>query len=173
VLATFACGHGARLFRGNARGRRTSGTNGSGPGGAVRLRSAVRHRRAGLFVRERDLRPRPPRRGDCLEWHGRRDWPKVFLSGGDGLWYGGHGVHASGERCADPEPIVTTSRLALPSRCSRCGGPPLRISPEPLALSGLAYGTGATFHSDAGTRSELLGPVQLCAEAFFGEFLDR
>jgi hypothetical protein len=74
----------------------------------------------------------------------------VFLSGADGMWYVGQGIHADGQRHADPRPIVHD---------------------EPI---GLAFGNGATFHSDAGTRSERLGPVKhVCAEAFFGEFRDR
>ena len=115
----------------------------------------------------------PDGRGDYLEWHGRRDWPKVFTSAED-MWFVGQGITSDGESYANQAPIIHDEPIGF-AEVSQDG----RRSTDPdlartLALSGIAFGSGATFHSDAGVNSVLLGPVQrVCAEAFFGEYRDR
>ena len=115
----------------------------------------------------------PARRGTYLEWHGRRDWPKVFASAED-MWYVGQGVTSDGWRYAEPAPIVHDEPIGfaeVPQDGRRSIDPDLART---LALSGIAFGSGATFHSDAGVNSVLMGPQQrVCAKAFFGEFRDR
>ena len=129
---------------------------------------------APLFSFGSGLSDQPPeRRGDYLEWHGRRDWPKVFASAED-MWYVGQGITSDGVRYANQAPIVHDEPIGFAE-----ADQPGRRSTDPdlartLALSGLAFGSGATFHSDAGVNSVPMGPVQRrCAGAFFGEFRDR
>lgn len=120
-----------------------------------------------------DASPAKVAESDYLEWHGRRDHPKVFTSAED-MWYVGHGITVDGRTYAATRPIVHDEPIGFaeyeePGR--RSTNPDLART---LALSGLAYGSGATFHSTDGLNSRLCGPTtRRCAEAFFGEFRDR
>ena len=116
----------------------------------------------------------PPRlaESDYREWHGRRDWPKVWQSSDDmvfvahGWQEDDHGWHqvALWAPTVHDEPIGF-AEVGQDGR--RSDDPDLART---LALSSLAYGAGATFHCDAGVRGELMGPRQrLCAQVFFDE----
>lgn len=100
-------------------------------------------------------------------WHGRRDYPKVFMSFDDGI-YVGRGLDGDGHQYAPVAPIVHDEPMGfaevdIPGR--RSTDP---ILAQCLMLTGRAYGAGATFHSEDGIFSRLLGPQQqTCARAFF------
>jgi hypothetical protein len=102
-------------------------------------------------------------------FHGRRDYPKVFMSFDDAI-YVGRGLDASGTSYAPFAPIAHDepmgfAEIDIPNR--RSTDPNLAAC---LMLTGKAYGCGATFHSEDGIYSRLLGPVQQrCARAFFAE----
>lgn len=100
-------------------------------------------------------------------FHGRRDYPKVFMSFDDAV-YVGRGLDASGHQYAPLAPVVHDEPMGfaevdIPNR--RSTDPRLA---EALMWTGKAYGAGATFHSESGIFSRLLGPTeQACARAFF------
>ena len=100
-------------------------------------------------------------------FHGRRDYPKVFMSFDDAV-YVGRGLDSDGKQYAPFAPIAHDepmgfAEIAIPNR--RSTDPNLARC---LMLTGKAYGVGATFHSEDGIYSRLLGPVQQsCARAFF------
>lgn len=100
-------------------------------------------------------------------WHGRRDYPKVFMAFDDGV-YVGRGLNESGSPYAPLAPIVHDepigfAEIDIPGR--RSTDPVLA---QCVMLTGRGYGAGATFHSESGIFSRLLGPTeQACARAFF------
>ena len=90
---------------------------------------------------------------DFFGWHGRRDWPKVTSSAED-MWYvirqqGIPGVHD--EPARRDRPVEYNANLAAQ-----------------LAASALVLGSGATFHSPDGIRSEPVSEqTRNDAHAFF------
>lgn len=99
-------------------------------------------------------------------WHGRRD-AKVFLSADD-MWFVGMGVDEEKGQYAPVAPAVHDEPMGfaevnIPGR--RSTDPRLAQS---LMLSGRAYGAGATYHSESGIYSRILGPTEVsCGHAFF------
>lgn len=100
-------------------------------------------------------------------WHGRRDYPKVFMAFDDAV-YVGRGLDENAHQYAPVAPVVHDepigfAEVEIPQR--RSTDPVLA---QCIMLSGRAYGAGATYHSEDGIYSRLLGPVQqTCARAFF------
>jgi hypothetical protein len=100
-------------------------------------------------------------------WHGRRDYPKVWISAED-MFFVGMGIESSGHQYAPVAPVVHDEPIGfaevnIPGR--RSTDPRLAQS---LMLTGRAFGAGATFHCEDGMFSRLLGPQQqVCARAFF------
>ena len=100
-------------------------------------------------------------------WHGKRGWPKVF-NGFDDAFYVGEGVNDSGQRTAPQAPIVHDEPIGF-AEINIAG----RRSTDPrlaanIMLQARANGAGATFHSEDGIFSRILGPRQIaCAHAFF------
>lgn len=101
-------------------------------------------------------------------WHGKRaPYPKQFTSADD-MVYVGRGYDADKGQYAPFAPIVHDEPIGfaevdIPGR--RSTDPVLA---QCLMLTGRAYGAGATFHSEDGIFSRLLGPQQqTCARAFF------
>lgn len=115
---------------------------------------------------ESDTAPPMPGWGIRM-WHGRRDYPKVWVSAED-MVFVGLGVNVNGQSYAPVAPVVHDepigfAELAVPNR--RSTDPRLARS---LMLSGRAFGAGATLHTEDGIFSRLLGPTQqACARAFF------
>lgn len=103
-------------------------------------------------------------------WHGRRDSKKVYLSADD-MWYVGVGAEIINDKlifyapqtaAVHDEPIGF-AEIDIEGR--RSTNPRLAQS---LMLTGRGFGAGATFHSEDGIFSRLLGPQQqTCARAFF------
>lgn len=100
-------------------------------------------------------------------WHGRRDYPKVYMSFDDAV-YVGRGLDEGGHQYAPVSPIVHDEPMGFAEvdvANRRSTDPALARS---LMLTGRAYGSGATFHSEDAMYGRLLGPVQqTCARAFF------
>lgn len=100
-------------------------------------------------------------------WHGRRDYPKVFMSADD-MVYVGRGLDGDGHPYAPEAPMVHDEPMGfgeveIPGR--RSTDPVLA---QCLMLTGKAYGAGATYHCEDGIFSRPLGPQQqTCARAFF------
>lgn len=100
-------------------------------------------------------------------WHGRRDYPKSFMSFDDAI-YVGRGLDEHVHQYAPVAPVVHDepigfAEVEVPNR--RSTDP---ILAQCLMLTGRAYGAGATFHCEDGIFSRPLGPVQqTCARAFF------
>lgn len=94
---------------------------------------------------------------DYFGWHGRRDWPK--LANVEDMYEVSikhHCVAVHDEPIGaaefDQEGRRTTSAKAMAA----------------IASNSVRLGAGATFHSEAGLRSELWGPIQEdCAHAFY------
>src|SRR3990167_1091199 len=92
---------------------------------------------------------------DFFGWHGRRDWPKVTSS------------------CEDMYAVIQQRQIPgvhdEPARQDR----PAEFSPHlaaQIALTSRLLGSGATFHSISGLRSQPFTPFELeCAHAFFVE----
>lgn len=100
-------------------------------------------------------------------WHGRRDYPKVYMSADDMIYVAlgireGQGQYAPVGPAVHDEPIGF-AEVDIPGR--RSTDPRLA---EAMALTGMAFGAGATFHVESGIFSRLLGPTESrCAQAFF------
>lgn len=97
----------------------------------------------------------PPRAGDSdyIEWHGRRDWPKVTSSAED--------MYAVIQEHQIPGVHDEPARQDRPPQFSP------RLAAQ-IALTARLLGAGATFHSISGLRSQPFTPFeQDCARAFF------
>lgn len=100
-------------------------------------------------------------------WHGRRDWPKVWISAED-MFFVGMGIDANGHVYAPQAPVVHDEPMGfaevdIPNRRST----DWKLA-QSLMLTGRAFGAGATLHTESGIYSRLLQPIeQTCARAFF------
>ena len=113
-----------------------------------------------------DEAPPRPSDSDWREWHGRRDWPKVFLAAED-MWFVREGIEA----------VNGTFKQVRPPAPAR-HNEPVGFGPEPnrsqdlelarvTALASRAFGNDAVFHSSEGVASLPFSPITTaCGNAF-------
>lgn len=110
----------------------------------------------------------PPMSGwNYREWHGRRDYPKVWVSADD-MMFVGKGIDEGGHQYAEAKPIIHGEPIGfaevnIPGRRSTDS----RLA-RSLAIDSKAHGNGGVFHCEDGMYSRLLGPIQqICGIEFF------